>query len=84
MELILHIGAHRCGSTTIEKTVAQNLEVLGPEGFEIWPPKTFRSIPGFHRLPTLLSKGDAKRAKLTTIAEDLGVCLAPYDWAISS
>ena len=72
MDIVLHLGAHRCGSTAVEQTVTQNLGVLGPERVEIWPPEVFRAIKGFAHLPRVLKRGETKRAKLTSIAEDLG------------
>lgn len=47
MDLILHLGAHRTGSTTFEKTLTKNADVLRAEGIEIWPPKFLRELEGF-------------------------------------
>ncbi|MHC0053871.1 hypothetical protein [Actibacterium sp. D379-3] len=50
MDLILHLGAHRTGSTAFEESLSANAAVLRDEGLVIWPPKVLRRMPGFSRI----------------------------------
>ena len=47
MELVLHIGAHRTGSTVVIKNLEANAGVLGAEGWTIWTPPMMRKMREF-------------------------------------
>ncbi|MDJ0626653.1 MAG: hypothetical protein QNJ44_00225 [Rhodobacter sp.] len=71
MDIILHIGAHRCGSTAVERVISQNARVLREDGVEIWPPKVLRAIPGFTGLAGAAKKAGQRQDLLMTAAEAL-------------
>jgi len=43
LEVILHIGAHRTGTSSLQRTLYKNREKLTKNDFAIWGPKTTRS-----------------------------------------
>lgn len=47
MDIILHIGAHRTGSTAIEQTLSANADLLAAEGRVIWAPLHLRRMEAF-------------------------------------
>lgn len=47
MDLTLHLGAHRTGSTAIEKTLLESRKYLRDQGVAIWPNEKVRRIKGF-------------------------------------
>ncbi len=47
MDLVLHIGAHRTGSTAFEQTIQRTIEQHPACGVAIWGPARLRAIPGF-------------------------------------
>ncbi len=47
MELTLHLGAHRTGSTAVEKTLLESRNFLMREGVAVWPNEKVRGIKGF-------------------------------------
>lgn len=66
MKVLLHIGAHRCATTTFQEYMRQNRTQAALSGVGYWGPQVTRSglfqgvLPG----PQLLPKGDpAKRAR---------------------
>lgn len=61
MRLILHIGAHRTGSTLIERMLSA-VALARPElGLRVWKPSYLRAIPDFKSAPGLfLSDGTPK------------------------
>lgn len=63
MALILHIGAHRTGSTVVLKNLEANAEVLEPEGLTIWTPNALRKWPEFY-IEGDAATFEAKRAKV--------------------
>ncbi len=66
MKVFLHIGAHRCATTTFQEYMRQNVGLTAVKGVGYWGPQVTRSgvfqgvLPG----PQPLPKGDAaKRAR---------------------
>lgn len=63
MKVFLHIGAHRCATTTFQEYMRQNRAKTAHDGIAYWGPQVTRSglfqgvLPG----PQLLPKGDAKK-----------------------
>lgn len=43
MEILLHVGAHRCASTTFQRTLGANREPLQSAGLRYWGPKMLRA-----------------------------------------
>ncbi len=43
MDIVLHIGAHRCGTTTLQHFLLRNRMALRGAGVEIWTPDRIRS-----------------------------------------
>ncbi|KCV81645.1 hypothetical protein ATO10_12052 [Actibacterium atlanticum] len=71
MDLILHLGAHRTGSTTFEKTLSKNAAVLRAEGTGVWTPAKVRQIEGFSSIcgrQEQLAKGDSRSVLEAAIA----------------
>lgn len=48
MQLALHIGAHRTGSTAFQRILAQNAAALAREGTLVWGPDELRPRPHFY------------------------------------
>lgn len=66
MDLILHLGAHRTGSTALLRCLMRSERVLAAEGLSIWPHKTQRALPRLAETPLLYALsliGDASAAK---------------------
>jgi hypothetical protein len=42
MDVILHIGAHRCATTTFQDYMRKNADRLGPQGIGFWGPRLTR------------------------------------------
>ncbi len=65
MDLILHLGAHRTGSTALEQALSANAERLARKGVAILKPGRLRRLPDFGRVPALAAEaGDQARARL--------------------
>lgn len=47
MDLVLHIGAHRTGSTTVERTITGTIAAKPDCGVALWAPRRLRDIEGF-------------------------------------
>ena len=62
MELSLHLGAHRTGSTAIEKTLLESRKYLRGQGVAIWPNEKLRQMKGFNLV------GDAKNGPAAKVA----------------
>lgn len=73
MELILHIGAHRTGSTMVEWTVRETLAAHPEAKVALWAPRQVRDIPG---LQTALSKVGGRGEPTDPEAIDLLEALA--------
>jgi len=43
MDIVLHLGAHRCGTTTLQNFLLRNRLALRGAGMEIWTPDRIRS-----------------------------------------
>lgn len=74
MDLILHLGAHRTGSTTFEKTLAKNADVLRAEGIGVWAPADVRQMDGFSDICNTqqqLEQGEAKAVLKAAHAREL-------------
>ncbi len=46
-DLVLHLGAHRTGSTGVERTLHANAERLKQEGIVVWSPEFLRGMDTF-------------------------------------
>ncbi|MGH1367590.1 MAG: hypothetical protein ACRBCL_03165 [Maritimibacter sp.] len=46
-DIILHIGAHRTGSTAVEQTLSANHDLLRAEGRVVWTPLDLRQMDAF-------------------------------------
>ncbi|WP_343116778.1 hypothetical protein [Ostreiculturibacter nitratireducens] len=53
MDLILHLGAHRTGSTALIRCLMRGERMLAAEGLSIWPHKTQRALKGLASTPLL-------------------------------
>ena len=77
MDVILHLGAHRTGSTTFQHYVRSQFETLDSKGIGFWGPvRTRKSVlPGmFHNIPTHAPRrADGRVRMLTAKAEAMGV-----------
>lgn len=78
MDLILHLGAHRGGSTAFGRCLMRNAPLLAGEGVAVWPPQELRAIKNFLNAPRLeaevLAGLEPARAKLRKLDSDLAVC----------
>jgi len=64
MDLILHLGAHRTGSTAIERSLTINADLLRGEGLAIWAPKYLRDLRHFSRVNVVGTPQDAAATEL--------------------
>lgn len=72
MDLILHLGAHRTGSTAFEQALSANARRLRRDGIVIWKPARLRRLPGFKQVPNLAAKANRRvemAARLTEAGE---------------
>jgi hypothetical protein len=79
MDLILHLGAHRCGSTAFEQALSANAGRLRAEGIAILKPGRLRRIAGFRILPNIAAtarRRPAARVRLDQTRQALGEALA--------
>ena len=53
MDLILHLGAHRTGSTALIRCFGKNVGKLTAAGAVIRPPEALRAVPDFSPVPDL-------------------------------
>ncbi|MEL7115333.1 MAG: hypothetical protein AAGP08_07030, partial [Pseudomonadota bacterium] len=74
MRLILHIGAHRCGSTLIERM----LSGAAAPGLRVWAPRDVREIKTFAGVAQMFDRdGTLKDADaVTALRDDLAARLA--------
>jgi len=64
MELTLHIGAHRTGSTLVAQAITQSVAQHPTCGVAVWHPRTMRNFTGFQSVPRWVSAtGDAVSPK---------------------
>ncbi|MEM1373000.1 MAG: hypothetical protein AAGF78_01320 [Pseudomonadota bacterium] len=81
MRLILHIGAHRTGSTLIERMLS-TLALARPElALRVWKPGYLRAIPQFKTAPGLFASDGTPKSKeaaghLSALRADMGARLA--------
>ncbi|MGB7262487.1 MAG: hypothetical protein WBC68_10485 [Albidovulum sp.] len=59
MELILHLGAHRTGSTALQQMLQRRVPVLEAEGLRFWGPEIMRIGRLRDFVPTVARLGDA-------------------------
>jgi len=71
MEIILHIGAHRTGSSAIEAVLAANQDALRAAGVELWRPAALRRMEAF-RINRGQPVSEAARAALAEHLEQRG------------
>ena len=64
MDVILHIGAHRTGTTTLQRFLNTNRGVLKSHGIAFWGPGKTRSglFTGLMRAPDKVTRDDNRRA----------------------
>ncbi|WP_281983292.1 hypothetical protein [Thalassorhabdomicrobium marinisediminis] len=53
MELVLHIGAHRTGSTMVERSITASIAAAPGCGVALWAPRRLRDIKGFQAITRL-------------------------------
>ncbi len=56
MRIVLHLGAHRTGSTMVEQAMSQTIRKSPSVRLSVWGPQHLRDIEGFASSPTLWSK----------------------------
>lgn len=71
MDLILHLGAHRTGSTAFEQALSVNARRLRREGTVIWKPARLRRLPGLRQVPNLAAKA-ARRTEMAARLTEAG------------
>lgn len=64
MEILLHLGAHRCASTTFQSFLWNNRVQLAKQGLTCWTPKRTRDglLRGLVRHPAMITVEDERRA----------------------
>lgn len=64
LDIMLHLGAHRCASTTFQKFLWNNRVSLANQGLTTWTPKRTRDglMLGLMRHPALISVQDERNA----------------------
>lgn len=64
MEILLHLGAHRCASTTFQSYLTTHRVRLAGQGLTSWTPKRTRDgmMRGLVRRPTLITVEDERHA----------------------
>lgn len=72
MELSLHLGAHRTGSTAFQRILARNAGSLAQAGIAVWGPDELRPRPYFY----LPAKGDFPPGAQSDFARDLAAVRA--------
>lgn len=70
MDLVLHIGAHRTGSTLVAQAVAASVDAQPKCGVAIWPPRRLRDMPGFQSTVSRLDRDAEPISKEAAIALD--------------
>lgn len=77
MDLILHLGAHRTGSTAVDECLRANAGPLAAEGTGLWLPRQLRRLPGFDALGghggAYLDGNAGAIAAVASVRERLGV-----------
>lgn len=76
MELTLHLGAHRTGSTALMRCLMRNVETLSDEGVIVWPPAVARAIRDFPRVPVLYDLAAAGEPRSRRRLDRLGAGLS--------
>ncbi|MEM6896431.1 MAG: hypothetical protein AAF576_03580 [Pseudomonadota bacterium] len=75
MRLVLHIGAHRTGSTLVERMLSSLATARPDLGLTVWKPKYLRAIPGFKHIPNVVARAkrgdDAAELRCATLRFDL-------------
>jgi len=68
VDVVLHIGAHRTGTTTLQSYLAQNRVELLQAGAEVWGPERTRSglFSGLVKRPDDITREVAQRAQRST------------------
>lgn len=64
LDILLHLGAHRCASTTFQSYLWNNRVTLAKQGLTCWTPKRTRDglLTGLVRHPALISIKDERNA----------------------
>lgn len=57
MELTVHIGAHRTGSTLVAQAITRSVAACPEAGVTVWHPRHMRDIDGFQAVPRLIGPG---------------------------
>ena len=67
MKVILHIGAHRTGTTALQAWLLENEQALAGAGIAAWGPERTRAglLAGLVKRPELVTPGDVARARVS-------------------
>ena len=59
MDVILHVGAHRTGTTSLQAFLERNRQLLNDNGIAVWTPRWTRSalFSGLYRAPHRIDDG---------------------------
>ena len=63
MELIVHLGVHRTGSTSFQASLSNNRGILQAEGIALWTPQVLRQMAGFSKTVMMVRGGQAPALK---------------------
>jgi len=74
MDLILHLGAHRTGSTAFERMLANARPALAQQGVALWGNAKVRAIPGFQEGTGASAFAAEWQGEAATGAERLVIC----------
>ena len=68
LDVTLHIGAHRTGTTSLQQLLGANAAALNSANAAYWGPNRTRSglFSGFFKDPTMLTRDSLRRAKRST------------------
>lgn len=70
MDVILHVGAHRTATTSLQAWMVQNEDALGSAGIAVWGPAITRSgrFAGLVKRPDWVSASDEAEARASSVA----------------
>lgn len=78
LDVILHIGAHRTGTTTLQRFLSRNRDGLARDGVAVWGPRDLRAglsdglVKAPHRItPDVLRRGERSCARMQRACDQL-------------